>query len=62
MTKRNCDKWHGYTEEDCSCEFCLYYGGKSKGEIRCLATDCVCKKELKEAIHRERMKNGSQNQ
>lgn len=63
MAKWIYDRWQGYTVEDCACEYCLYFGGKHKGEIECLAEECVCKEELKEAIRRERMKKiGSKNQ
>lgn len=53
MAKRILDKWQGYTVADCDCKYCLYYGGKRRGEIRCLAAECVCKEELKEAVRRE---------
>lgn len=38
------------------------YGGRKKGEVNCLAEECVCKEELQEALRRERNENGSQNQ
>ena len=56
------DRWHGYTVKDCDCAYCLYYGGRRKGEIQCLAPDCVCKEELREALRRERSENGSKDQ
>ena len=62
MAKWIYDRWQGYVVEDCDCIYCLYIGGNRKGEVKCLAPDCVCKEELKEAIRRERMKNGNQNQ
>lgn len=62
MAKRIYDHWQGYTVEDCDCRYCLYYGGKRHGEIRCLADECVCKEELKAAARRERiLNNGSKN-
>lgn len=63
MAKRILNRWQGYTVADCDCRYCLHYGGKRNGEIRCLVSECVCIEELKEAFRRERMKkNGSQNQ
>ena len=47
---------------DCDCKYCLYYGGRKKGEVNCLAEECVCKEELQEALRRERNENGGQNQ
>lgn len=55
-------KWTGYTEADLDCVLCQYYGGISEGEIRCLMQECVCKEELREALRRERIDNGNQNQ
>lgn len=51
-----------YTVADCDCKYCLYYGGRKKGEVNCLAEECVCKEELQEALRRERNENGGQNQ
>lgn len=62
MAKRVLNKWHGYTVADCDCNYCLYYGGRKKGEVKCLAGECVCKAELREAARRERKENGSKNQ
>ena len=59
MAKRVLNKWHGYTVADCDCNYCLYYGGRKKGEVKCLAGECVCKAELREATRRERKENGS---
>ena len=56
------NQWRGYTVADCDCKYCLYYGGRKKGEVNCLAEECVCKEELQEALRRERNENGSQNQ
>ena len=56
------NRWQGYTVADCDCTFCLYYGGRRGGEIQCLVPECVCKEELREALRRERSKNGSKNQ
>lgn len=55
------NKFSGYTPEDCDCRYCVYYGGKRRKEIICLADECVCKEELREAVRRERRKNGSKN-
>jgi hypothetical protein len=57
--KRIYNRWQGYTLADCDCKYCLYYGGQRKGEINCLADECVCKAELREAALRERSENGS---
>ena len=27
---------------DCDCRYCLYYGGRRKGKVTCLADECVC--------------------
>lgn len=62
MAKRVLNKWQGYLVADCDCKLCLYYGGRRKGEVNCLAEECVCRAELREAVHRERMKDGSKNQ
>ena len=51
------NKFQGYTLADCSCEYCLYYGGKRKGKVTCLADECVCKDEIEAAKRRERRKN-----
>lgn len=48
------NKWQGYTLADCDCRHCLYYGGKRKSKVICLADSCVCKEEIKEARRRER--------
>ena len=58
MAKRVLNKWRGYTVADCDCKYCLYYGGRKKGEVNCLAEECVCKEELQEALRRERNENG----
>lgn len=56
------NKWDGYSLADCACEYCLYYGGKRCGKVRCLADGCVCKDEIEKAKRRERMrKHGSKN-
>ena len=54
MAKRLYDRWPGYSVEDCDCKYCLYYGGKRHGEIRCLADECVCKEELQAAVFRNK--------
>lgn len=63
MEKRLDDRWPGYSVEDCDCKYCLYYGGKRHGEIRCLADECVSKEELRVAAAKERRRerNGSKN-
>ena len=61
QTTRRYNKFSGYSLEDCDCRFCLYYGGKRKRRIICLADECVCKEEIKKARRRERNKNGSKN-
>lgn len=58
MAKRVLNQWRGYTAADCDCKYCLYYGGRKKGEVNCLAEECVCKEELQEALRRERNENG----
>ncbi len=63
--KRIYNKWQGYSLADCDCQYCLYYGGKRKGERVCLSEKCVCLDEICKAIEREsgeRKDNGSQDQ
>ena len=43
-------RFTGYTVKDCSCEYCLYYGGKRKG---CTVKYCCCLKERLHAAARE---------
>lgn len=55
--KKVLNKFKGYTLADRDCKYCLYYGGKRKGKINCLAEKCVCEEEIKhakEAYRRER--------
>lgn len=55
------NKFQGYSPSDIACEYCLYFGGKRKGKITCLAEKCVCEEEIrhaKEAYRRERRKHG----
>lgn len=59
MVKRILNRWKGWTIADCDCKYCLYYGGKRHGNVKCLADECVCKEELKDAARRERRLNGS---
>ena len=54
MAKWLYDRWPGYSVEDCDCKYCLYYGGKLNGEIRCLVEECVCKEELRAAVNRDK--------
>ena len=53
MAKKTPTRWQGYTWADCDCKLCLYYGGKSKGSVKCLAGDCVCKEERADALIRD---------
>ena len=62
MANQITKKWQGYTIADCDCKLCLYYGGRRRGEIQCLADECVCKDDLREALRRERSTDGSKNQ
>ena len=59
--KYRLNKWRGYSVADCDCRYCLYYGGRKDGEVNCLAEECVCKAELKEALLRESMKDSTKN-
>lgn len=43
-------RFTGYTVQDCSCEYCLYYGGKRRG---CMVESCCCLKERLQALARE---------
>lgn len=55
--KKILNKFTGYTLADCDCKYCVYYGGKRKGEVICLTDKCVCEEEIKhakEAYRRER--------
>ena len=54
MAKNKKKHWTGYTVDDCDCRYCLYYGGRKNRKVKCLAPECVCKAELKEAVCRER--------
>ena len=51
------NRFKGYTLSDLDCKYCLYYGGRKKGEVVCLTPECVCKEELREALKRERTEN-----
>ncbi len=46
------NKFKGYTLEDCDCRYCLYYGGRWKGRVKCLADECVCVEEIRQAKER----------
>ena len=61
QTTRRYNKFSGYSLEDCDCRLCLYYGGKRKRKVICLADECVCKEEIIKARRRERNRNGSKN-
>lgn len=39
------NRFKGFTLEDCDCRYCLYYGGRRKGKVNCLADECVCAEE-----------------
>lgn len=52
MASRSQKRWSGYTSEGCDCKLCLYYGGKVKKQVRCLADDCICKRECEAAARR----------
>ena len=47
--KRIYNKFKGYTFEDYDCRYCLYYGGRRKEKITCLADECVCSDEIRQA-------------
>lgn len=49
------NRFKGYTLEDCSCKYCLYYSGKRKH--KCLLDKCVCKEEIELARHNEKEKD-----
>ena len=60
--KRIYNKFKGYTLEDCDCRYCLYYGGRRKGKITCLADECVCADEIRQAKKEKKgVLYGSQN-
>ena len=44
------NRFKGFTLEDCDCGYCLYYGGK--GKVNCLADECVCAEEIRQAKER----------
>ena len=52
--KRIYNKFKGYTLADWDCKYCLYYGGKRKGKIICLADGCVCADEIRKAKENSR--------
>lgn len=54
MAKNKNRGWHGYTVEDCGCEYCRYYGGKRSKKVVCHAGTCVCKEEREEAELRKK--------
>ena len=47
------NKFKGYTLADCDCRYCLYYGGRRKGKVTCLADECVCADEIRQAQKRK---------
>lgn len=48
------NRFKGFTLEDCDCRYCLYYGGRRKGNVNCLADECVCADEIRQAKERYR--------
>ena len=56
MATKKQNKWQGYSLEDCDCKYCLHYGGKSKGKVKCLAGECVCQEERDEALRQDQAK------
>jgi hypothetical protein len=44
------DKFESWSTDDCACEACLYYPGKSKP---CPRKVCCCAEEKTEALRRE---------
>ena len=57
MASRIFNKWQGYTIEDLDCKYCLHYGGKSKGRVKCRAGKCICMEEREEALRRDQAKH-----
>ena len=56
------NRFKGYALEGCDCRYCLYYGGRRKHKVKCLADACVCTDEIrqaKERCRRERSFDGS---
>ncbi|MDR0905491.1 MAG: hypothetical protein LBN00_04870 [Oscillospiraceae bacterium] len=43
------NRFTGYTTEDCSCEYCRYYGGKRHG---CKLSECCCLTEWLRSLPR----------
>ena len=35
-------------------KYCLYFGGRRRGKVKCLAEECVCKEEIEVARRKER--------
>ena len=48
------NRFKGYALEDCDCRYCLYYRGRRKHRVKCLADACVCTEEIKQAKERYR--------
>ena len=38
------NRFKGFTLEDCDCRYCLYYGGRRKGKVNCLADESIVPK------------------
>ena len=56
-SKKNNEKWQGFTPADCDWRYWVDYGGREKKEVICLSDTCVCADEIrhaKEAYRRER--------
>ena len=56
ICNRQRDSLAGY-----DCRACLYYGGRRRRNIVCLADGCIYAREIEAARRRERSKNGSKN-
>ena len=55
--KRIYNRWPGYSVEDCSCKYCLFFIGIKHREIICWKDVCVCKSEIHEALLAGRIKS-----
>ena len=42
------NRFRGFTLEDCDCRYCLYYGGRRKGKVNCLADESVPRKSVRQ--------------
>lgn len=48
-------RWQGYSVEDCSCKYCLFYIGIKRGEVVCAKDVCPYQDEMKEALSEGRI-------